>query len=201
MTATVLTGQDKQARDDTMADVRLAIADGLTAHDLDVIDPAGDGSQYLKVTNARNALCEIMINGNGSVSWEYRSFTGTPGPAQITGMVLELISAGDDIERRHAPLSRKPALTLTDIVGWILRERGMHVRLAEPGRADDIGELPAEIAVTNPARPDRGTARVSDGGMILWQCHLRDPAASTPGIDPREIAGTIARALIGAEGR
>jgi hypothetical protein len=201
MTATTLTGQDKLTCDNTMDGIRLVVADGLTAHDLDVIDPAGNGSQYLQVTNARNALCEIMINGNGSVSWEYRSFTGTPGPAQITGMVLELISAGDGIEHRHAPLSRKPALTLTDIVGWMLRERGMHVRLAEPGWADDIGELPAEIAVTNAARPGRGAARVSDDGMIRWECRLRDPAAGTPGIDPREIAATIARALVCAEGR
>lgn len=66
----------------------------LTAHDLDVLDPAGEGSQYLKVTNAPNALCEIMISEHGSVTWEYRPFGGGPGPARITAMVLDLLGVG-----------------------------------------------------------------------------------------------------------
>jgi hypothetical protein len=89
----VLIGQNQRVYGETAADARLAIADGLTAHDLDVLDPAGEGSQYLKVTNVRNALCGIMISEHGSVTWEYRLFSGRPRPAQITGMTLELLGA------------------------------------------------------------------------------------------------------------
>src|SRR6266487_4342903 len=196
MSAAVLTGQDERACGNTAGDVRLAVADGLTAHEFDVLDPAGEGSQYLKVTNARNALCEIMISEHGSVSWEYRPFSGGPSSAQITGMVLDLLGA-EDREDWDASLSRGPGLTLTGIVGRALRERGMRVWPAEADRDDRIGELCAEIVVINPARPDRGNARVGDDGMIRWECHLNGPAAaaSAQGIEPSEIAGTIARAL------
>jgi len=198
MSAAARTGHDQRACTQTAADVRLAVADGLTAHDLDVLDPAGEGSQYLKVTNARGALCEIMISEHGSATWEYHPFSGEPGPAQITAMVLELLGAGNDEDRDASP-NRLPGLTLTGIAGQALTERGMRVQLAEAGRDDDLSELYAEIVVSNPARPDRGTARASEDGMIRWECRLSDPATSTRGIDPGEIAGTIARALTGAK--
>ncbi len=200
MSAAALTGRDQRAFTETAADVRLAIADGLTAHDLDVLDPAGEGSQYLKVTNARGALCEIMISEDGSVTWEYRPFSGGPGPAQITAMILELLGAGPD-EDRGASSNQRPCPTLTGIVGQALTERGMRVQLAEAGRDEDLSELYAEIVVINPARPDRGTARASEDGMIWWECRLSDPARSTRGIDPGEIAGTIARALTAGKGQ
>jgi len=198
MSAAALTGHDQRACSETAADARLAVADGLTAHDLDVLDPAGEGSQYLKVTSARNALCEIMISEHGSVTWEYHPFSGGPGPAQITAMVLELLGAGNGEDRGASP-NRWPGLTLTGIVGQALTERGMRVQLAEASRDEDLSELYAEITVINPARPDRGSARASDDGMIQWECRLSDPARTTRGIDPGEIAGTIARALTGAK--
>jgi len=200
MSAAALTGHDQQDCSETAADVRLAIADGLTAHDLDVLDPAAEGSQYLKVTNARGALCEIMISEHGSATWEYHPFGGEPGPAQVTAMVLELLGAGNG-EHLDASSKQRPGLTLTGIVGKALTERGMRVRLAEAGRDEDLSEMYAEIVVINPARPDRGTAQASDDGMIRWECRFTDPARSTRGIDPAAIAGTIARALSAAMGR
>lgn len=198
MSAAVLTGQDQSTRHQTAVDIRLAIADGLTAHDLDVLDPAGEGSQYLKVTNAHNALCEILISESGSVTWEYRPFTGTTGAAQITNMVLELLGAIGS-ENRSGSSRQGTGPTLTSIVGPALGGCGMRIQVAEAGRDDDHGGPWAEIVVINPARPDRGTARVGDDGMIRWECHLSDPAASIRGLSPDEIAGTSARALMQAK--
>jgi len=141
-----------------------------------------------------------MISEHGSVTWEYHPFSGGPGPAQVTAMVLELLGVGNG-QDRGASSNRWPGLALTGIVGQALTERGMRVRLAEAGRDEDLSEMYAEIVVINPARPDRGTAQASDDGMIRWECRLTDPARSTREIDPAEIAGTIARALSAAMGR
>ena len=64
----MLTGQDEQASDGAAAGAVLAVTDGLNAHDFEVLDPAFEGCHYLKVTNARNALSEIMISDKGHAS-------------------------------------------------------------------------------------------------------------------------------------
>jgi len=109
--------------------------------------------------------------------------------------LLMLLDLSGQRRRGGVPLSRGPGLPLTGSVGRALSRRGLRVHLAEAGRGEDLSELCAEIMVINPARPDRGSARVADDGMIRWECRLSDPAVSTQGIGPSEIAGTIARAL------
>jgi hypothetical protein len=199
MLKTVLARQDEQASDGMAADAVLAVADGLTGHDFDVLEPASDGSRYLQVTNARNALSEITISENGRANWEYRPFCGSaPGPVQVMYMVMDVLGGNGDECRRACP-RRPPNLTLKSIVGRVLRECGMQVRVAEMSRDDDFAELHAEIMVANPARPGRGFARVGDDGMIRWECRLGDPAAGSERIGPGELAGTIARALMRAE--
>jgi hypothetical protein len=201
MLTAVLAEQEERTSGGTAADAMLAVADGLAAHDFDVLDPAWEGSRYLKVTNARNALSEIIISEHGLVSWEYRPFNGgAPAPVQVTDMVMDVLGANGDKYRCACPW-QPPGLTLKSTVGRALREYGMQVHLAEMDRDDDFGELLADIMVFNPVRRDRGWARVGDDGMIRWECRLRDPTAGSKGIDPDELAGAIARALVRAAGQ
>jgi hypothetical protein len=88
--------------------------------------------------------------------------------------------------------ARRPNLTLKGAVGRALAERGLQVTLEVLDRDNDFYEAYAEIQVTNPADPGRGTARVTDDGELSWQCTACGP---DDGITPAEIAATLARAL------
>lgn len=174
------------------------VADGLADEGFDVRDPIAENSQFLKVTNARHAYCEIIISEKDAVSWEYRCFDGGIGPEQITGMVLAILGAGA-ASGDHASLPLRPASTLKEAVGGALRERGMRVGtwVLDP---DESSEGYAEIRTSNPAKPDRGSVHVSDEGMILWECRVRGLAVGDDhGMSPGEVAQAIAGALQIAE--
>lgn len=173
------------------------VADGLADEGFDVRDPIAENSQFLKVTNARHAYCEIVISEKDAVSWEYRSFDGGIGPDQISGMVLAILGAGG--ARDHASLSPRPGSTLKETVGAALRERGIRVGtwVVDPYES---GDGYAEIRAENPAKPDRGSVHVSDEGMILWECRVRGLAVGDDhGMSPGEVAQAIAGALQIAE--
>lgn len=170
------------------------VADGLTDEGFDVRDPMAGNSHFLKVVNARRAYCEIIISEKGAVSWEYRCFDGGTGPAQIASMVLAILGAGV-AESDHASLELQPGPTLKGSVGRALRERGMLVGTSVVG-LDESCELYAEICITNPEMPNRGTVHVNDEGMIIWECRVNGPTAGDDqGIAPAELTRTIAAAL------
>jgi len=76
----------------------------------------------------------------------------------------------------------------------ILADRGLRIQLTP--RVDQFRyEVFSVAAVTNPIRPDRGTARIFDDNSIQWTGDLADPVRNRDGLDPREVAGIIARAL------
>jgi hypothetical protein len=172
-----------------------AVADGLTAQGYNVRDPCSEKAHCLKVTNARGTYCEVTIREDGAVSWECRPFNGSAAdPAQITNMVMAILG-GKNAEYQGTSPRQRPDLTLKGAVGRALRERGMRVRLAIVDEDDEPCELYAEIEVTSPATPDRGIVRVTDDGVICWECRLSGPGADDHGIDPAEIGATIGRAL------
>jgi len=195
MSATPGITDNKSASTSTAASALLTIADELTATGLAAHSPIWDGSAYLKITNARGALCDLTITTSGTVTWDYRSRHGShTDPDQITGIVLDLLSPGSDRHPAAAP-ARHADMTLKGAVGRALAGQGMRVSLNLLDQDNDFYEAYAEIQVTNPADPARGTARVSDDGELSWQCRTHDLVG---GITPTEIAATLARALASA---
>ena len=70
------------------------------------------------------------------------------------------------------------------------------MRIKLTSRVDQFWyEVFSVAAVTNPIRPDRGTARIFDDNSIQWTRDLADPVRNRDGLDPREVVGIIARAL------
>jgi hypothetical protein len=182
--------------DSRAASVLLAIADELTAVDFEARSPVWEGSAYMKISNARGALCELTIADGGTVTWDYRSRDGRHiHPDQITGIVLDLLNPGHDQHPVAIP-AHQPDVTLKGAVGRALAGHGLQVTLKLLDRDDDFYEAYAEIEVTNPADPARGTARVTDDGDLSWQCTACGPDG---GITPAEIAATLTRALAGAQ--
>jgi hypothetical protein len=175
--------------------VMTAVADRLTDHDLDILGPAWEKTHGFKVTNVRGALCEVTVSETCSVSWEYRPFRGARAdPAPVMAMVLELLGARST-EHRGTPPGRYLGLSLKGAVGVALRERGLHARLGQVRRDEPACEVHADVEVANPARPDRGTAWVTDEAAVLWECRFSDPARGLQGLAPADIATAIAQAL------
>jgi hypothetical protein len=171
------------------------IAEELRGLDLNIFNPEWDQTHFLKIENLYGALCEITIDASGRVAWEYRQVHGYhSGPAELAGMVLELLG-GSSSEAPATSPGRHAGLTLGAAAGMALRACGMKVRLGTVGRNESMLGVYADVEVTNPARPDRGRVQVSDDGVIRWECRFSDPARDAKGIEPGEIARTLARSL------
>jgi hypothetical protein len=198
MAAEVLDLENNEQAGGGAADAAMhAVADGLAHQGFDIRGPAWDRSRYLKITNVRGTWCEITIGENGNVSWEYRSFEGgRTDPGQITGMIMTALGAASAGRGDTSP-ARYPGLTLKGAVGRALADRGMQVSLERVTRDDHFFETYAEIKVTNPGKPERGQAWVTDDSVICWECQISDTATDVPGIGLEEITGTIARVLDG----
>jgi hypothetical protein len=180
----------------TAAAELLAIADAMAASGFAAHSPVWDGSAYLAITNARDALCDLTITASGTVTWDYRSRHGShANPGHITGIVLDLLAPGSNHHLAPAPAPR-PGSTLKSTTGRALASHGMRVILHLLDQDSDYYETYAEIQVTNPATPARGTVHLTDDGDLHWHCRTRHPAG---GITPAEIAATITRALTRAQ--
>jgi hypothetical protein len=172
-----------------------AVADGLSAHGFDVRNPAAGNDCYLKVTNVRATLADLIISATGIMEWEYRCYEPSPhDPATMTAIVLTILNPGHGTARPPR-LARHPHMTLKGIIGRAAADHGMHVTLAVLDQDDTSFDVYTEITVTNPAQPDRGTVSVADDGGIWWRCRLRDQPHSAAGLDITDITSTIARAL------
>jgi len=178
----------------TAAAALLAIADDLTTAGFSARSPAWNGSAYLAITNARGALCDLTITATGTLTWDYRSHHGSHvEPGQITGIVLNLLSPGTGQPAAAPPPC--PAASLKGTVGQALAARGLRVTLNLLDQDHERYETYAEIQITNPASPARGTVRVTDDGDLTWSCTTRQAG----GITPADIAATLTRALTQAQ--
>ena len=192
MTAIVNAPTANQA-DDIAARAAAAIADALTQRDFDVCEPVQPASRFLQVTNVRGARCELTLYDSGRLDWEYLHHRGDrPDPRVLAAMTLHLLG-GDATTARYAPVTQN--LTLKGQVGRAAHWQGMQVRLNLLDMDDLLFEVYAEIAITNPALPDRGTVRVADDGLICWHCQIRHPGHPDDGLDIGDITTALARTL------
>ena len=205
MTVTTTTaGRDVQAACDDQSQQRgeghlvLAVADILTGHGFDVQDPERAAVSLLRVMNVPGALCDLAFHVGGRVEIEYRLCDPCQAePAQMARIVTILLGAA------HRPASRPdrgrmPAPhgdgTVCGAACRMLADRGLRIQLTP--RVDQFRyEVFTVAAVTNPNRPDRGTARIFGDNSIQWAGDLADPARNRVGLDPREVADIVARAL------
>ncbi len=167
------------------------VADGLIDQGFSILVPAWQSSCLLKVTNAPDALSELIITADGSVTWEYRCLDGRQHDVQqLVDLVLGLLGA--EIPESDEPHSGcdQPASAHT-AVGSLLSELGMRVTSEVMDPAHDY----AETRVTNPAQPGRGAVCLADGGATWWDCKLSDSSTGAEGVDLSEIVATIARVL------
>jgi hypothetical protein len=103
------------------------IAEEFRGLDLNIFNPEWDETHFFKIENLQGALCEITIDASGRVAWEYRQVHGYhAGPAEVAGIVLELLNAGGTQAPATWP-GRDVGLTFKAAVGMALRACGMNV--------------------------------------------------------------------------
>jgi hypothetical protein len=171
-----------------------AIADALTREDLDVQFPGQDGNSFLQVTNVPGALCELTICDSGLFDWQYRCLDSSRRDTAVLAAAVLRMLAGQPSDGRP-PVTAEPRLTMISQAGRTLARQGMQVRLNLLDTDEQLFEIYSEIAVTNPARPDRGTIRLADGGLIRWRGQLSNPADPESGLALSELTGTLTRVL------
>jgi hypothetical protein len=167
----------------TPAETAEAIADALVIHDLSAYEPAEEGNRYLKCTNLADALSDVMITPDGTLNWDYRPYASTPSdPATTTAIILAILNPDHTPAR---PLPATPGTTLNDLL----------TRTA-PAHGIRTSTLPAtDVTAECPARPCRGWVLAADTGAIWWTCPIAGQPPGTDGLNPDQIAATIARAL------
>jgi anti-sigma regulatory factor (Ser/Thr protein kinase) len=170
----------------------IALADELTARDLDTWSPRWDGSEYLLLTSVAQALSEVTVKNNGLIVWEHRPLhRNPPDPNRMTAMVLTVLLADQAVASGPATAQGRDQ-PLTDNVRQLLTEHGIRVTRKTYGAGSS--DAYTEIEAVNPARTARGRALIADDGMLRWECRLNGEAR-IQGIDLPEIASTIAHAL------
>ncbi len=171
-----------------------AIGDELNAQGLDVRTFTADNCRHLKVDNVPSTVADLFIYSTGIVDLDYHSFDGTPhDPRRMTAITLAILA--DPGAPDAAATARDPHLNFLDSIGSATEEVGLSVTFATYGPDKARSTVHDEVDITNPAQPQRGTVQVANDGTLWWNCQLRNQPSSEDGLDPAEIADSIARAL------
>jgi hypothetical protein len=175
---------------DALTAMILTVGDGLNALAFDVISPQESEFSYLKVTNARDALCELTIDKIGTVTWEYRCAGPQPDPVLLAAMAMRILCGTATVS-----VPEDPRLTFKGKVGRALADAGMQTALKVMNKDELFMEVYAEVEITNTRLPGRGTIEVADEGAMWWHCHLHEPEVFPDGPQIDEVTATIADVL------
>jgi len=164
-----------------------AVAARLAAHGFDVRGPAWAEGRCLMVTNLVGATCDVTVEDDGLVTWEYaRGASEGADPDRFAGLVMRLLTGDNAGHRRGSATRHNLTAGLQSIVGRELKAKGLDVGLDI--YADHASfEVIAEIVVTNPAQPGRGRVRIGGEPGMEWESGYSGRALS----DPLAIADTI----------
>ena len=157
------------------------MAEMLTEQGFDVRGPDCDESRQLAITNAPKGRCELDVGDSGWVTCEYFPWGGQRIiPDVVSQAVLRLLAVSAD-KSLGADAAAHPRATLKGAVGHEMKARGLTVDLR---MSEDMVDytIYAEVAITNPEQPGRGTVCVTDDGNIWWECHIDEITAGARGI-------------------
>ncbi len=171
------------------------VADRLTDHGYDIRSPTWEERSVIKITNARAALSELSISDSGAVEWEYRPIAGSQADPSLLSAIMACLLSVQRPAAAELQLRAHPPMSLKGVVGRALSDVGLLVGLAVLGGDDYLLDAYSEIAVTNPARQDRGAAYLADEGAIWWHCRISDSMPGRAGLTLADISQTIAHAL------
>lgn len=135
--------------------------------------PDGEDSDRLTITNAPEGRCEIETDTYGYVTCDYCPRAGkSADPADISRAVARLLAAPQDGPASEHP-GINPAISLKGAIGRAMRVSGLLAELRLWAN-DESFSVDADVAISNPQQPGRGTVLVTDDGWILWEVNVND---------------------------
>ncbi len=167
------------------------ISDQLAARGFGVRTQSWEQVHRLIIAGAAQATASLTIaehastgddgpGDGGYVRWDYRPLPGpATSPAALTRIVLRVLGA--------APAGDHPlddaayhALPLKGAAGRLAQDHGLAVTLLTSEDTETFAAA-ADISITNPDQPGRGTIRISDDGAVEWGCHTDEAFPGHPG--------------------
>jgi hypothetical protein len=139
----------------------------------------------LTIVGAASGKSLLTLGTSGQARWYYEPATGPlTSPVTLTTIIAYLLGTPHDTPI----LAAYRALPLKGRVGRSLQDQGLTVVLNVSEDLESF-EATTDIEVTSPARPSRGTVRLSDDAAVDWRCDWRtafhqDPAALIDTITP-----------------
>jgi hypothetical protein len=166
------------------------LAGMLAKQGFEVRRPADPDSRRLVITNAPKGRCEIDVCESGWVSCDYFPWAGeNADPADITRAVLRLLAV-PLAALASGSVDPRPGIALKRAAGYAARARGLLAELRlSPDEVDFT--VYADVEITNPEQPGRGTVLVNDEGSIWWEININDLAGHA-----REIVMTLTDVLV-----
>jgi hypothetical protein len=144
--------------------------------------------EYGYVQDLDGAQCYVGLLTTGAMHLTYEPVrSGGISAGEAARVILALLTGA----RASVLPAAEPSLTLHNAVCRLLRGTGLSARAADV-RYDD-GEMYPQVVVTNPAARVRGSARLCDDGVVLWDCRFVVPGR--PGLTPAEVADATAATL------
>jgi hypothetical protein len=142
------------------------IAEMLMGQGFEVRRSDCEGGGRLTITNAPKGRCEIDVHDSGWVNCGYFPWVGESAPpADISRAVERLLAVPpDDPAIEH--VDSHPKITLKGAVGSAMRARGLPVELQLSVDEVDF-TVYAELEISNPDQPGRGTVSITDDGVQL----------------------------------
>jgi hypothetical protein len=140
----------------------------LTEHGFDVRVPMHEDDRHLTVIDASSARCEIDVHDDKGIVWEYFPGASDDDKAEETSGVVRRVLDADNTPPAGLDTLRRTD-TLKGTVAREMRARGLKADLKVYEDREEY-DVVVEVVLTNPASPDRGLVRLTDDGVIRWEC-------------------------------
>jgi hypothetical protein len=130
----------------------------------------------LTIVGAANGKSLLTLATSGQAPWYYEPATGPlTSPVTLTAIIAYLLGTPHDTYG----VAAYRALPLKGRVGRSLQDQGLTVVLHVSEDLESF-EATTDIEVTSPARPSRGTVRLSDDAALDWHCDWRTAFDDNP---------------------
>lgn len=174
--------------DDDPATVFSALSEKLAAQGPKITGSLHPASQLVKVTGHAGAYCEVITADGQDVRCEYfPPREGHTRPYHMARAVACMLGTDYTGPAQYASLHRE--VTMASGVGREMKARGLAVDM-DVIEDHEIYRVFADVVITNPEKPERGTVHIGDDGWTCWQCHAGELAGGTA-----DLADTIADVL------
>jgi hypothetical protein len=148
--------------------------------------------QNLTIVGVRQARSCLTVADDGHLRWDYQPEPGPrTSPAALARIVLHILGA-EPADGRPLDDGAYPAFPLKGATGRLLQDHGLVVQLLTCEDTESF-DVVAEISVTRPGRPERGTVKVNDDGDIEWGCQARQAFGGDAGAVVAVVAPVLRR--------